>query len=187
MQNSLKTRIVELEKAVKEKDRELALKDQSLEEAKRQKREANQKIMQLRWTIKQNKTKTIRLVEEKVEAEKQLHLKEQQLQLLCTIVHKDSELLQNLEKEIRELRQRLQSVEKELILERNLSKELRQKIQQATEELAKKSAVEQERQEAKDYLKSNLERERQTVDFLRVQLTSKDQHIREVEVMRHIY
>ena len=175
-----------LEKAVKEKDRELALKDQSLEEAKRQKSEANQKIMQLRWTIKQNKTKTIRLVEEKVEAEKQLHLKEQQLQLLCTIVHKDSELLQNLEKEIGELRQRLQSVEKELILERNLSKELRQKLQQATEELAKKSAVEQERQEAKEHLKSNLERERQTVDFLRVQLTSKDQHIREVEVMRHI-
>ena len=175
-----------LEKAVKEKDRELALKDQSLEEAKRQKSETNQKIMQLRWTIKQNKTKTIRLVEEKVEAEKQLHLKEQQLQLLCTIVHKDSELLQNLEKEIRELRQRLQSVEKELILERNLSKELRQKLQQATEELAKKSAVEQEQQEAKEHLKSNLERERQTVDFLRVQLTSKDQHIREVEVMRHI-
>ena len=186
MQNSLKTRIAKLEKAVKEKDRELALKDQSLEEAKRQKSEANQKIMQLRWTIKQNKTKTIRLVEEKVEAEKQLHLKEQQLQLLCTIVHKDSELLQNLEKEIGELRQRLQSVEKELILERNLSKELRQKLQQATEELAKKSAVEQERQEAKEHLKSNLERERQTVDFLRVQLTSKDQHIREVEVMRHI-
>ena len=177
---------MKLEKAVKEKDRELALKDQSLEEAKRQKSEANQKIMQLRWTIKQNKTKTIRLVEEKVEAEKQLHLKEQQLQLLCTIVHKDSELLQNLEKEIRELRQRLQSVEKELILERNLSKELRQKLQQATEELAKKSAVEQEQQEAKEHLKSNLERERQTVDFLRVQLTSKDHHIREVEVMRHI-
>jgi len=186
LQNSLKTRIAKLEKAVKEKDRELALKDQSLEEAKRQKSEANQKIMQLRWTIKQNKTKTIRLVEEKVEAEKQLHLKEQQLQLLCTIVHKDSELLQNLEKEIRELRQRLQSVEKELISERNLSKELMQKLQQATEELAKKSAVEQERQEAKEHLKSNLERERQTVDFLRVQLTSKDQHIREVEVMRHI-
>ena len=171
-----------LEKAVKEKDRELALKDQSLEEAKRQKSEANQEMVELRQTIKQNTTKTIRLVEEKAEAEKQLHLKEQQLQLLRTIVHKDSELLQNLEKEIRELRQRLRSVEKELILERNLSKELRQKLQQATEELAKKSAVEREREEAKEHLTTHLERERQTVDFLRVQLTSKDQQIREVEV-----
>ena len=186
MRKSLRTRIERLEKAVKEKDRELALKDQSLEEAKRQKSEANHEMVQLRQTIKQNKTKTIRLVEEKVEAEKQLHLKEQQLQLLHTIVHKDSELLQNLEREIRELRQHLQSVEKELILERNLSKELRKKFQQATEELAKKSAVEREREEAKEYLTTHLERERQTVDFLRVQLTSKDQHIREVEVMRHI-
>ena len=186
MQESLRTRIEKLEKAVKEKDRKLALKDQSLEEAKTQKSEANQMMVQLRQTIKQNNTKTIRLVEEKVEAEKQLHLKEQQLQLLRTIVQKDSELLQNLEKEIRELQQRLQSVENELTLERNLSKELRQKLQQATEELAKKSAVEREREEAKEHLKTHLERERQTVDFLRVQLTSKDQHIREVEVMRHI-
>ena len=123
-------------------------------------------MMQLRQTAKQNNTKTIRLVEEKAEAEKQLHLKEQQLQLLCTIVQKDSELLQNLEKEIMGFRQRLQSVERELNLERNLSKELRQKLQQATEELAKKSAVEQERKEAKKYLKTHLERERQTVDLL---------------------
>ena len=67
-------------------------------------------------------------------------------------------------------------------MERSLSTELRQKLQQATEELAKKSAVEREQEEAKEYLKTHLERERQTVDFLRVQLTSKDQHIREVEV-----
>ena len=80
------------------------------------------------------------------------------------------------------MRQRLQSVERELTLERSLSTELRQKLQQATEELAKKSAVEREQEEAKEYLKTDLEWERQTVDFLRVQLTSKDQHIREVEV-----
>ena len=182
LQQSLSTHIEKLEKDVKEKDRELVLKDQFLEEAKRQKCEANHKMMQLRQTIKQNQTKTICLVEEKAEAEKQLHLKEQQLQLLRTIVQKDSELLQNLEKEITDLRQRLQAVESELTLERNLSKELRKKLQQATEELAKKSVVEREREEAKEYLKTHLERERQTVDSLRVQLTSKDQHIREVEV-----
>ena len=182
MQKHLSSQIEKLRKSVKEKDRELALKHQSLEKAKRQKDAVSQKMMQLRQTVKQNNMKTIRLVEEKAEAEKQLHLKEQQLQLLCTIVQKDSELLQNLEKEIMGLRQRLQSVERELTLERNLSKDLRQKLQQATEELAKKSAVERERKEAKNYLKTHLERERQTVDLLWVQLTSKDQHIREVEV-----
>ena len=182
LEEHLSSQIEKLRNNVKEKDRELALKDQSLEETKRQKDAVRQRMMQLRQTVKQNNTKTIRLVEEKAEAEKQLQLKEQELQLLRTIVHKDSELLQNKEKEIRELRQRLQSVERELTLERSLSTELRQKLQQATEELAKKSAVEREQEEAKEYLKTDLEWERQTVDFLRVQLTSKDQHIREVEV-----
>ena len=182
LQKCLSTQIEKLRNNVKEKDRELALKDQCLEEAKRQKDAVSQIMMQLRQTIKQNNTKTIRLVEEKAEAEKQLHLKEQELQLLRTIVQKDSELLQNLEKEIKELRQRLQSVEREWTLEKNLSKALRQKLQQATVELAKKSAVEREGEEAKEYLKTHLERERQTVDSLWVQLTSKDQHIREVEV-----
>ena len=185
LQKRLSSQIEKLRNNVKEKDRELALKDQCLEEAKRQKDAVSQIMMQLRQTIKQNNTKTIRLVEEKAEAEKQLHLKEQELQLLRTIVQKDSELLQNLEKEIKELRQRLQSVERELTLEKNLSKALRQKLQQATVELAKKSAVEREGEEAKEYLKTHLERERQTVDSLWVQLTSKDQHIREVEVMRY--
>ena len=189
MKEHLSSQIEKLRNNVKEKDRELAVKDQSLEETKRQKDAVSQKVIQLRQTVKQNYTKTIRLVEEKAEAEKQLQLKERELQLLCTVVQKDSELLQkdrellqNLEKEIRELRQCLQSVENELALERNLSKELRRKLQQATEELAKKSAVEREREEAKEYLKTHLERERQTVDSLRVQLTSKDRHIREVEV-----
>ena len=196
MQKYLSSQIEKLRNNVKEKDRELLLKDQSLVEAKRQKDATSQKMMQLRRTIKQNNTKTIRLIEEKAEAEKQLQLKKRELQLLHTVVHKDSELLQkdrellqkdrellqNLEKEIMELRQCLQLVERELTLERNLSKELRQKLQQATEELAKKSAVERERQEAKEYLKTHLDRERQIVDSLRVQLASKDRHIREVEV-----
>ena len=156
LQKYLSSQIEKLRNNVKEKDRELSLKDQSLVEAKRQKDATSQKMMQLRRTIKQNNTKTIRLIEEKAEAEKQLQLKKRELQLLHRVVHKDSELLQkdrellqkdrellqNLEKEIMELRQRLQLVERELTLERNLSKELRQKLQQATEELAKKSAVE---------------------------------------------
>ena len=189
LQKRLGSQIEKLRSNVKEKDRELALKDQSLDEAKREKDAVSQKMMQLRQTFKQNQTKTIRLIEEKAEAEEQLQLKERELQLLRTIVQKDSELLQkdrkllqNLEKEIVDLRQRLQAVESELTSERNLSKELRKKLQQATEELAKKSAVEREREEAKEYLKTHLERERQTVDSLRVQLTSKDQHIREVQV-----
>ena len=85
MKEHLSTQIEKLRNNVKEKDRELALKDQSLEEAKRQKDAVSQKVIQLRQTIKQNYTKTIRLVEEKAEAEKQLQLKERELQLLRTL------------------------------------------------------------------------------------------------------
>ena len=175
-----------LTKEVEEKDRELTAKIQSLEEAKRQKGEVNQRLVQIKQTIRQTQTKAMKLIQEKMDIEKKLQLREQEFQFLRTGHQKDSEQLQNIiknkEEEIRELRQHLQAVESELTLERNLSKELRKKLQQATEELGKKSAVEREREEAKEYLKTHLERERQTVDSLRVQLTSKDQHIREVQV-----
>ena len=175
-----------LTKEVEEKDRELAAKSQSLEEAKKQKGEVNQRLVQIKQTIRQTQTKTMKLIQEKMEIGEKLQLREQELQFLCASHQKDSKQLQNIiwnkEVEIRELQQQLHTVESKLTLEKNLSKELRQKLQQATEELAKKSAVEREREEAKEYLKTHLERERQTVDSLRVQLTSKDQHIREVEV-----
>ena len=179
-----------LTKEVEEKDRELAVKSQSLEEAKRQKAEVNQRLVQTKQTIRQTQTKIMKLIQEKMDIEKKLQLREQELQFLCTGHHKDSEQLQNIirnkEEEIRELQRQLHTVESKLTSERNLSKELRQKLQQAGEELAKKSAVEQEREEAKEYLKAHLERERQTVDSLRVQLTSNNRHTREVEVMRYI-
>ena len=65
LEEHLSSQIAKLRNNVKEKDRELALKDQSLEETKRQKDAVSQKVMQLRQTVKQNNTKTIRLVEEK--------------------------------------------------------------------------------------------------------------------------
>ena len=179
-----------LTKEVEEKDRELVAKSQALEEAKKQKGEVNKRLLQINQTIRQTQTMTMKLIQEKMEIGKKLQLREQELQFLCTGHQKDSKQLQNIisnkEVEIRELQQQLHTVESKLTLEKNLSKELRQKLQQATEELAKKSAVEKEREEAKEYLKTHLERERQAVDSLRVQLTSKDQYIREVEVMRHI-
>ena len=54
LQKRLSSQIVKLRNNVKEKDRELTLKDQSLEEAKRQKDAVSQKMMQLRQTVKQN-------------------------------------------------------------------------------------------------------------------------------------
>ena len=125
--------------------------------------------------------------------EKQLQLREQELQFLRTGHQEDSEQLQNIirnrEEEIRELQQQLHTVEGELNFERKRTQELSEKLQQATTELEKKSAVQRVQEKENEALKSHLKRERQMVDFLQMQLisasSSKDQYISEMEVREH--
>ena len=125
--------------------------------------------------------------------EKQLHLREQELLFLRTSHQEDSEQLQsfiwNREEEIRELQQQLHTVESELNFEKKRTQELSENLQQATTELEKKSAMERVQEKEKEALKTHLERERQMVDFLQMQLTtassSKDQYISEMEVREH--
>ena len=85
------------------------------------------------------------------------------------------------------MQERLSTVESELVTERKRSQDLKEKLQQATAELEKKSSVQREQEKAYDNLKTHLEREREMVDFLRMQLTSpdtsKDKYTREVEVI----
>ena len=193
LQKKLSTKVEQLRKQVKEKDRELAVKDRCLEEVKKQKGEVNQRLVQIKQTIRQTKTKTIKLIREKMNVEKQLQLREQELQFLRTGHQEDSEQLQNIirnrEEEIRELQQQLHTVEGELNFERKRTQELSEKLQQATTELEKKSAVQRVQEKENEALKSHLKRERQMVDFLQMQLisasSSKDQYISEMEVREH--
>lgn len=169
-----------------ENQREIAVKDLSLEKARRQNDTENMSVMNIRETIRETQKKTIKLFQEKMEVEKQLQLKEQELESLCTGHQEDSEQLCNKESEIKELRKRLHKIESELSIERKISQELREKLQQATVELEKKFAVEQVQAKASGDLKTHLERERKMVDFLQIQLTSastfKNQYSREFEV-----
>ena len=164
--------IIQIEKCMREveaKDKELAVDHQSLEEARRQMDVANQGVAEKIQSIRQTQTKVINLTQEKMEVEKQLQLKKQELQFLCTI-HQDSEQLENIirnkEEEIKILQQRLHEVESELRSERKLSQELKEQLKQATAELEMKSAVERERERATGDLRISLERERQMVDFV---------------------
>ena len=122
LQKKLSTEVEQLRKQVKERDMELAVKDRCLEEAKRQKGEVNQRLVQIKQTIRQTQTKTIKLIQGKMNVEKQLHLREQELQFLRTSHQEDSEQLQNFirngEEEIRELQQQLHTVESELNFEK---------------------------------------------------------------------
>ena len=196
--NKRNTRVEKLTRKVQAKDRELALHDQSLEEAKRQKDAIIQKLTQIKQTINQTRLKTINLVREKMELEEQLQQLENDLQPSeeeHLLIHSDhqmeseqlSNVIRNKEEQIKELQERLSTVESELVTERKRSQDLKEKLQQATAELEKKSAVQREQEKAYDNLKTHLEREREMVDFLRMQLTSpdtsKDKYTREVEVI----
>ena len=185
--------IIQIEKRMREveaKDKELAVKYQSLEEARRQMGVANQRLTETIQSIRQTQTNAINLIQEKTEVEKQLQLKRQELHFLCTI-HQDSEQLANIirnkEEEIRKLQQRLHTVESELSSERKQSQELKEQLRQVTAELETKSTVEREREKATGDLRTSLERERQTVDFLREQLISTSTSKEHVEVCKYLH
>ena len=185
--------IIQVERRMREveaKDKELAVQYQSLEEARRQMGMANQRVTETIQSIRQTQTKAINLIQEKMEVEKQLQLKKQELQFLCTI-HQDSEQLENIirnkEEEIRKLQQRLHTVESELSSEKKWSQRLREQLRQVTAELETKSAVEREREKATGDLRTSLERERQTVDFLREQLTSASTSKEHMEVCKNLH
>lgn len=82
-----------------------------------------------------------------MEVEKQLQLREQELQFLRTGHQKDSEqlrsIIHNKEEEVQELLHRLQSVESELAFERKVTQDLKEKLHQENAALAEKSALAQ--------------------------------------------
>jgi len=195
LQKELSSKVEKLSKEVEAKDRELAVKNLALDDARKQENIARQKLPEIKQTIGNTQNKMIKLIQQKMEVEKQLQLREQELQFLRTGDQKDSEqlrsIIQNREEEVRELRHRLQSVESELAFERKVTQDLKEKLHQANAALAEKSALAQEREKVNEAFKILLEGERQSVDQLVRQLTSastsRDQYTREIEVKGYLY
>lgn len=193
LQQELCGQVEKLRREVEIKDREVVEKISSLQEARRQKGAVQERQIKVKEKIRESHTKTIKLLHKKVKLEKKLQLREQELQLLRTGQEKHSQqlwsIIQNKEEEVRELQQRLFSVESELASEKKVTHDLREKLHQATVELLEKTAREQERENANLLIKTHLERERQRMDQLVMQLTSastsKDQYIKEIQVNRH--
>lgn len=195
LQKELSSKVEKLSKEVEAKDRELAVKNLALVDARKQENIVRQKLLEIKQTIENTQNKTMKLIQQKMEVEKKLQLREQELQFLRTGHQKDSELLRsiihNKEEEVRELQHRLQSVESELALERKVTQDLKEKLHQANAALAEKSALAQEREKVNEAFKILLEGERQRVDQLVRQLTSastsRDQYTREIEVKGYLY
>ena len=193
LQQELCGQVEKLRREVETKDREVVEKSLSLQEARRQKGAVQERQIEVKEKIRESHKKTIKLLHKKVKLEKKLQLREQELQLLRTGQEKCSQqlwsIIQNKEEEVQELQQRLFSVESELVSEKKMTQDLREKLHQATVELLEKTAQEQERENANLLIKTHLERERQRMDQLVMQLTSastsKDQYIKEIQVNGH--
>jgi len=145
LQKELSSKVEKLSKEVEAKDRELAVKNLALDDARKQENIVRQKLLEIKQTIRNTQNKTMKLIQQKMEVEKQLQLREQELQFLRTGHQKDSEqlrsIIHNKEEEVRELRHCLQSVESELAFERKVTQDLKEKLHQANAALAEKSAL----------------------------------------------
>lgn len=176
------------------KDKMLTAKNQALKEARRQERVVLQKLTKVKQDVGQALKKTKKLIEQKTEVEKQLQLREQELQFLRQKA-KDSQqflsIIQNRDEEVRVLQHRLDSVMSELASKRKEIQDLRDNLRWAIAELDEKSALVQEQEKSNGDLKIRLERERECVDQLVMQLTSdntsRGQCIKETEVMDSVY
>ena len=175
-QQELSSKIKKLSTEVVSKDRELAARNLALKEARRQQGAVHQRLTQLKQTVGQTLTKTMKLIQQKIEVEKQIQLREQELQFLCTGHQKDSEqfrsIFQNRDMEVRELQHRLNSLMSVLASERKIIQCLKHSLHQANAELAEKSAQVQEQEKSNGDFKILLDKERQWVDQLLMQITS---------------
>jgi len=122
--------------------------------------------------------------------EKQLELKQQELEFLCTIKQKDEEklqlILENKRVEIKRLQEQIQVLDSELQSEKKTAQELREKLSQVTNELQGKSSQVWELEKAICELRLDYKNERKRVDMLLMQrtaaTTSKEQYTKEIEV-----
>ena len=180
-QKELIDQVEKLKEEVKSKDRELAMKEKSLEEARRQKGVVNHRLVQIKQTIKQSRMKTIQLVQEKMETEEQLQQREQELQLLCKAQHKDNEKVQKIirykEEEIKELQQHLETFKSELIQEKN---DVMEQLQLKKEELELLCTVHQMNSEQhKDIIRKKEEEIKELqhrLEIVETELSSEKKH-----------
>ena len=160
-----------------------------LEESKREKSVLNQQLTNIKQKVKLTHTKTVKLIHERVDIEKQLELREQEIEFLKSSNLKESQQFQSIirqrEEEIKQLKEQLSAVEGQLSSKRKQAKDLREKLNQTEKELATKSAEAQELEKSNGKLEAYLDSERKRVDLLLMQMTaasSQQQYTRELEV-----
>ena len=151
---------------------------------------AREKFEQVKRDAVQVQTRVTQLITKRTEMLKLLEQKERGLRTLQRIQEREKGEFQSLvnerNNEIARLKQELETVQAELAFEKQKASSLQKQLQQATEDLAVKSARVQELEWARQKLETLLDSERKRVDQLLMQQTaasnSQQQYTKEIQV-----
>ena len=191
VQSELHDNIQRLRKELAANEQRLIKISQSLEQTKKEKLTVRRKFSHHKHILTVSHTKSRKLLEKAVEVRRQLQEKQQELhylQLLQEQKEENEELKAIIERkvaEVRQLREILQVVEKELQNAKDKNRELREQLQQTATELVDKSARLQELERVRVELRADLEYQRRWIDQLLIQSaasTSRETYNGEIKV-----
>ena len=183
--------VTKLRSDIHNQDQDLARQDQGCLQAEQERDAALRRIETLEHQLSVSQSRIGELIKEKEDAASTLKRREFEFQMLRQSATDQIELQQQSiyykEKEIADLRARLQSVEGELAESKLRIPTLKEDLQTATLELKKKEVEVEVLQETKNDMRLLLDMERRVLDNYLLQLTaarvSHDQYRQEVEVM----
>ena len=134
-------------------------------------------------------TKVALLIEKSRDTQKELELKQGNLKALQELTDRKKEEFQDIidhsKQEVQKFQEEFEAIQAELASEREKARSLPEQLQQATKELAEKSARVEELERARQKLETLLEHERKSVNQLIMQATvasDSQQHSMEMKV-----
>ena len=182
---------MELSSDIDSQDQELAQRDQSLKQAELKRKTISEEFTAVKQKLTESQSRITKLAEEKNDLESTLKLREFEFQIMQQSATQQMEMQRQSislkEKEIADLKERLQTVRKELDETKYCVPALREELQKASQELASKSTKIKLLRKAKEEMKLSLDIERKRYDNVVMQQTaantSNDSYKQEVEVI----
>lgn len=173
----INTLVQTLGKSIIDQDRELAEREQSLQQAEQEKKAAFQRIQTLEYKLNISECRVKQLIKEKNDVLSSLKLLEFEFQVLRQAATDQIQLQQqsisHKENEIAILKAKLQSVEEELDeTKRQIVPALKEELQKASLELKNKSTEVQLLREAKTDMRLLLDMEKKVLDNYLLQQTA---------------
>jgi len=169
----LRESVDELKRSIKSKDQELVKQQVALKKAEDDRDAIRQSLTCAKEEMNGIHSRIEELMEEKVEVEKALKLREAEIEILKESARRERACLIALrEEEVAEYQKKLDSVEQKLKEERQKIPPLREEIQQLTVELAKKSEENGHLRNVWEETNSQLKMERERVEMRTKELTA---------------